>query len=87
MSKDALELHRIEAKLDILIRLVAVRVVADKESQAEKAVLLRRAGIGPTEIAAILGTTPNTITVALAQSKKKGKRPAKAGARSRGMRR
>jgi hypothetical protein len=87
MTKDAPEPHRIEAKLDTLIRLVAIRVVADKKKQAEKAVILRRAGIGPKEIAAICGTTPKTISVALAQSKMKGKRPAKGRSRSRGKRR
>lgn len=79
--------QRLEQKLEILIRLVAMELADHREVLGEKAVLLRRAGIGPKEIAAICGTTPKTISVALAQAKKKGKRHPKAKGRSGGKRR
>ena len=87
MSTDIVELHQIGGKLDTLIRLVATRVIADEENQADKALLLRRAGIGPKEIASICGTTAKSISVGLARAKKKRKRSVKAGARSKGKRR
>ena len=60
----------IVAKLDTLIRLTAVEICGDKV-QKEKIEILGSAGLTPKEIADIVGTTSNTVSVALARSKKK----------------
>jgi hypothetical protein len=65
---------RLEAKIDTLIRLMAISVTPDNLSLAERAGRLSRAGMSPKEIAAICETTPNTVSVALSKAKKsKGK--------------
>ena len=51
-------------KLDVLIRLTAIGLCAEK-SQREKIQILDSAGLPPRQIAEILGTTPNSVSVAL----------------------
>jgi DNA-binding CsgD family transcriptional regulator len=58
-------------KLDLVIRLLAVNLVNGK-SQREQIRLLSIAGIGPKEIADLLGTTSNTVNVALSGLRKSG---------------
>jgi DNA-binding CsgD family transcriptional regulator len=41
-------------------------------TQRERIAFLSKAGLGPTAIAEILGTTRNTVSVALAKMKKGG---------------
>jgi hypothetical protein len=65
------DLSRVEAKLDVLIRLMAISVAPDSMSLKERAVRLQRAGLGPTEIAAIVGSTSNAVSVALHGAKKR----------------
>ncbi len=60
-------------KLDTLIRLTAIGLFGDK-TQKEKIELLAIAGLGAKEIADLLGTTPNTVSVALYGLKKKKKK-------------
>jgi DNA-binding CsgD family transcriptional regulator len=59
-------------KIDLLIRLFAVNMVNGK-SQQEQIRLLSIGGMGPKEIADLLGTTPNTVNVTLSTLRKKGK--------------
>ena len=56
-------------KLDILIRIVALSVVAERPRQ-EQCELLGDSGLTPRQIAEILGTTPNTVSVALSKMRK-----------------
>jgi len=65
-------------RLDTLIRLVATAICGDR-SQKEKIGILESAGLSPKEIADFLGTTPNTVSVALygMRKEKGGKRPPK----------
>jgi DNA-binding CsgD family transcriptional regulator len=56
-------------KLDLLVRLIAVNLVNGK-SQREQIRLLAIAGMGPKEIADLIGTTPNTANVALSGLRK-----------------
>lgn len=64
-------------KINILIRLMALDLCEGK-SQKEQIVLLSNAGIGPKEIADMLGTTANTVSVTLAGARKAKKvRPSK----------
>lgn len=57
-------------KLDTLIRIQAALAVKDMPSQKEKIVFLYGAGLGPNYIASLLGTTPKTVSVAMAKHKK-----------------
>jgi DNA-binding CsgD family transcriptional regulator len=58
-------------KIDVLTRLFAVHLVNGK-SQKEQIRLLSIAGMGPKEIAGLLGTTTNTVNVTLSTLRKKG---------------
>lgn len=57
-------------KMDTLIRIQAALAVRDMETQREKIVFLYGVGLGPTFIANLLGTTPKTVSVAMAKHKK-----------------
>jgi hypothetical protein len=60
----------ISQKLDVLIKLQAVALTASMESSKEKILFLSRAGLRPTLIAEILGTTANHVNVALSRERK-----------------
>ena len=60
------ELNR---KMDMLIALTAIGVLADK-TQKEQIEALNRAGLQPKEIAQLVGTSSNTVSVTLSQMKK-----------------
>lgn len=66
-------LASIDAKLDMLVRLFATEIGAD-QSIAERAPLLKRAGLSSAMIAAICGTTANAVNARLAESSKKSSR-------------
>ncbi len=66
------DLSRVEAKLNTLIRLLALSVAPDNHSLKDRAVRLQRAGMTPKDIAALCDTTPNTVSVALSNAKRKG---------------
>ena len=73
-DKVASELIR---KLDMLIALTAIAVL-DKKAQKEQIRLLGRAGLSPKDIAALVGTTRNTVSVTLSNLRKGHSRPKKA---------
>jgi DNA-directed RNA polymerase specialized sigma24 family protein len=58
-------------KLDHLIALLVGIAIRNIKIQNEQILLLSSAGFKPSEIAEILGTTSNTIRVALSTKKKK----------------
>jgi DNA-binding CsgD family transcriptional regulator len=62
----------LEKKVDLLTRLVAIGLVAGKNQQ-EQIRLLSIAGMKPAEIAELIGTTGNTVNVALSVLRKNGK--------------
>lgn len=66
-------LSRIEAKLDTLVRLLALSVAPDDLPLKVRAVRLQRVGMTPKEIAALCDTTPNTVSQALSDAKREGK--------------
>ena len=71
--RDVADINR---KLDRIVRLLALSVVSQVGSMKDKAIQLNRVGLAPKEIADLLGTTPNTVSVALSaarRSKKKTK--------------
>jgi hypothetical protein len=57
-------------KLDILIKLQAAALTASMDSSKDKIVFLSRAGLRPTLIADIVGTTPNHVNVTLSTARK-----------------
>lgn len=63
------ETGQIEAKLDTIIRLLAMEVIDKDPTLQQRAVRLRRAGMMPKEIAELCGSTPNAVRVALSTAK------------------
>jgi hypothetical protein len=63
----------ISQKLDTLIKLQAVALTASMESSKDKILFLSKAGLRPTLIAEILGTTTNHVNVEVS----KGRKPTK----------
>jgi len=57
-------------KIDLNNRLQALNLVKDKPSLKEKIEALYSLGIGPTEVADMLGTTPGYVSVAISRIKK-----------------
>lgn len=53
-----------------VVRLLALLVRLQCESQSDAILALKTAGFGPTRIATLLGTTPGTVNVTLNRSKK-----------------
>ena len=68
-AKNNPSLTDVSTKLDQVIRLLALTVVASKK-QREQIALLSRAGLDRHEIADLLGTTPGTVSVELSILKK-----------------
>jgi hypothetical protein len=63
----------ISQKLDILIKLQAAALTAPMEASKDKILFLSKAGLRPTLIAEVLGTTANHVNVTLS----KGRKPTK----------
>jgi hypothetical protein len=66
------QLEEINRKLGILLRLLAYQTV-ESMTLSEGAPLLRRLGLNSGEIAEIYESTPNAVSVRLAEAKKKKK--------------
>ncbi len=69
VALDAQQLRELTTRLDAVIRLLAVTMPASTTQQA-KVKLLSESGLQPKEIARILGTTPNAVSVALSRMRK-----------------
>lgn len=67
------DIKAIVEKLDILTRIVAIRFLEGK-AQREQIWLLSKAGFQPREIADLIGTTSNTVSVNLTAIRKAGKK-------------
>lgn len=63
-------LAALNEKMDTLIKIQAAIAVKSMPTQREKIVFLYGAGLGPSFIATLLGTTPKTVSVAMAKHKK-----------------
>ena len=67
------DLQQVTQRLDMLIKLVATGLLAEK-NQRQQIELLSKSGMAPKEIAELIGTSPNTVRVtftAIRKSKKK----------------
>jgi hypothetical protein len=60
--------------MEEVVRLLAIQLRRQTESQAEAIGELSRAGFGPTRIADLLGTTANTVNVAISKQRKRPKK-------------
>jgi hypothetical protein len=60
----------ITEKLDTLIKLQAAALTAQMESSKDKILFLSKAGLRPTLIAEIIGTTANHVNVTLSGARK-----------------
>ena len=57
-------------KIEMIIRLLVQNLVKDMKTQKEKILMLNSLRFQPSEIARLLGTTSNTVSVTIYQSKK-----------------
>ena len=65
-------------KLDVLVALTAVSALEGKVQNAQVE-LLDRAGLSRKDIAKLVGTTPNTVSVTLSKARHTGKKMKKSG--------
>jgi transposase len=71
-------LAEVSKKIDVLIRLSALNLVKDIKKQKDQIALLSDSGFQPKQIADILRTTSNTVSVALnAIRKERGEKEGK----------
>jgi DNA-binding CsgD family transcriptional regulator len=63
-----------DALLEILCRLLALNLIRGK-TKREQILLLAAAGMDRHEIASLVGTTSNTVSVELCNAKKRAKKP------------
>lgn len=70
MAADDVDWSQIGAKLDTLIRLMAMEIATNEDlTLQQRAVRLRRSGLMPKQIAELCGSTPNAVNVALSTAK------------------
>jgi hypothetical protein len=60
--------------MEEVVRLLAIQLRRQTESQSEAINEMSRAGFGPTRIAELLGTTANTVNVSISKQKKRPKK-------------
>ena len=60
----------VTSRLDKIIRLLTL-IATQNLSQKDKIVILSRAGFGPKDIADLIDTTPNTVSVTLTSLRKR----------------
>lgn len=68
---DPEQFSAISRKMDMIIRIMASENIKDLNTQSEKILALSSFGFSPSEIAAFLNTTSNTVSVTLSKAKKK----------------
>ena len=72
----AQDLKALEEKMDTLIKLGACGLI-DGKTQKEQIEMLSRVGLSPKEIAGLIGTTSNTVSVILTGLRKSKKKRSK----------
>jgi len=71
---DEKQFKEITRKMNLIARLLALNIVKDLKVQKDKIITLSSFGFGPSEIAKLLGTTPNAVNVTLSEMRKKVKK-------------
>jgi len=59
-------------KLDLMVKLLALNVLNKSNSQKENIVQLAKFGVKPKDIANVIGTSDNTVSVTLSRARKEG---------------
>jgi hypothetical protein len=74
MSEEILYLRKLSTEIDesnkLLKALIAVVISQQERTTTDKIRLLDSAGLRPTQIAEVLGTTPNFVMVTLSRQRK-----------------
>jgi len=65
MTNNEEVLKRVSNKIDLIVRLLALNLVKDREIQKKQIITLHSFGFGSSKIANILDTTPNSLNVTL----------------------
>lgn len=60
----------LSTKLDTLIKLQAAYLIRDLDTQKEKIMFLSQAGLSPKLIGELIGSSANSVSVALSKMKK-----------------
>ena len=58
--------------LNTILKVQALSAVRDLKSKKEKILFLAEAGLGPKEVAAIVGSSPASVSQAIYEARKKG---------------
>jgi DNA-binding CsgD family transcriptional regulator len=72
VSIESSQLRELTARMDAILKILALTLPKELR-QSDKIVLLSDAGFQPKEIAGILGTTANTVSVTLSKIKREAK--------------
>lgn len=73
VSIDSSQFSELTARMDAIIKILALTLPKEL-TQSGKILLLSDAGFPPKEIASILGTTANTVSVTLSKMKREAKK-------------
>lgn len=68
---DDKQFQELKDKMNVITKLLALNIVRDMKVQKDKIITLSSFGFQPSQIAELLGTTANTVSVALSKSRKK----------------
>lgn len=71
MPKTTAEWDEVARELRRISRILAMIAIKNEESQRKQIMLLSGLGFLPSEIAKMVGTTPNTVSVALHEIRRK----------------
>ncbi|MDZ7791917.1 MAG: hypothetical protein U5L08_15750 [Xanthomonadales bacterium] len=76
---DQTEQHiaEINEKLDRIVRLLAINSIRPDQSMKDKAIALSSVGLGPKEIADLIGSSPHSVSQTLSAAKKTAKKKTK----------
>ncbi len=73
VSIDSSQLKELTSRMDAIIKMLAL-TLPEKLTQSDKIELLSNAGFQPKDIANMLGTTANTVSVTLSKMKREAKK-------------
>ena len=71
------QFEEIKEKIDVVIRLLALNLVKDSETNKDKIITLHSLGFKSTEIAKLLGIKANVVTATLSKFRRKKRRKSK----------
>jgi hypothetical protein len=67
-----MDYEEIVERLDLIIKLLAMNIMSGEGTQKDKIIQLSKIGLQPKEIANILNTTSNSVSVTLSNARKEG---------------